>query len=89
MLKLPHHGNDTSSFEFLNTTRPNYTVLTNNEIPNYTIIPISILQQIFKGKVYYVGGVSTTSEDVATSAIRLYLSENVLDNSEKKNTSFI
>jgi hypothetical protein len=83
VLKFPHHGNGTSSFEFLNTTRPNYTVLTNNEIPNYAIIPISILQQIFKGKVYYVGGVSTTSEDVATSAIRLYLSENALDNSEK------
>ena len=83
MLKLPHHGTDSSSFEFLNTTRPNYTVITNNEFPNYAIIPTSILQQIFKGKVYYVGGVSTTSENVATSAIRLYLSENVLDNSEK------
>ena len=83
MLKYPHHGNNKSSFEFLNTTRPNYTVITNNEIPNNSIIPISILQQIFKGKVYYFGRVSTTLEDVATSAIRLYLSENVLDNSEK------
>ena len=80
MLKLSHHG---SSFEFLNTTRPNYTIITNYEIPNDLIIPISILQQIFGGKVYYVGGVSTTTKDVATSAIRLYLSEDVLDNSEE------
>ena len=80
MLKLSHHG---SSFEFLNTTRPNYTIITNYEIPNDLIIPISILQQIFGGKVYYVGGVSTTTKDVATSAIRLYLSENALDSSEE------
>ena len=82
-LKLQHHGTGSSSFEFLNTTRPNYTVITNNEIPNYVIIPTSILQQIFGGKVYYVGGVSTTSEDVATSSIRLYLSQNILDKSEE------
>jgi len=83
MLKLSHHGTGSSSFEFLNTTRPNYTVITNYEIPSYVITPTAILQQIFGGKVYYVGGVSTTSEDVATSAIRLYLSENALDSSEE------
>jgi len=83
MLKLSHHGTGSSSFEFLNTTRPNYTVITNYEIPNYVITPTAIIQQIFGGKVYYVGGVSTTSEDVATSAIRLYLSENILDSSEE------
>ena len=83
MLKLSHHGTGSSSFEFLNTTRPNYTVITNYEIPSYVITPAAILQQIFGGKVYYVGGVSTTSEDVATSAIRLYLSENALDSSEE------
>ena len=82
-LKLSHHGTGSSSFEFLNTTRPNHTVITNNEIPNYFIIPTSILQQIFGGKVYYVGGVSTTSENVVTSAIRLYLSQNILDNSKE------
>ena len=83
MLKLSHHGTGSSSFEFLNTTRPNYTVITNYEIPKYVITPTAILQQIFGGKVYYVGGVSTTSENVATSAIRLYLSENALDSSEE------
>lgn len=82
-LKLSHHGTGSSSFEFLNTTRPNYTIITNNEIPNYSIIPTSILQQIFGGKVYYVGGVSTTWEEIATSAIRLYLSQNILDNSKE------
>ena len=83
MLKLSHHGTGSSSFEFLNTTRPNYTVITNYEIPNYVITPTAILQQIFGGKVYYVGGVSTTTKDVATSVIRLYLSENALDSSEE------
>ena len=82
-LKMSHHGYGTSSFEFLNITRPNYTIITNREINKYSIIPISILQQRFGGKVYYVGGVSKTKEDVATSAIRLYISDNKLDNSEE------
>ena len=83
VLKMSHHGYGTSSFEFLNITRPNYTIITNEEINKNSLIPISILQQRFGGKVYYVGGVSKTKEDVATSAIRLYLSENILDNSEE------
>ena len=83
VLKMSHHGYGTSSFEFLNITRPSYTIITNEEINKNSFIPISILQQRFGGKVYYVGGVSKTKDDVATSAIRLYLSENILDNSEK------
>ena len=41
------------------------------------------MQQKVGGKVYYVGGVSTTSENVANSAIRLYLYENVFDTSKE------
>ena len=83
ILKMSHHGVSYSSFDFLNATRPNFTIITNNKLQNLSVIPITILQQIFRGKVYYVGGVSTTTKNVSTSAIRLYLSENVLDNSVK------
>ena len=82
VLKMSHHGTGSSSFEFLNITRPNYTVITNYEIPDYAITPTAFLQQIIGGKVFYVGAVSTTTQDVSTSAIRLYLSEDILDNSE-------
>ena len=83
VLKMAHHGIGCSSFDFLNATRPNFTIITNNQVQNLSIVPISIIQQIFGGKVYYVGGVSTTTKNVSTSAIRLYLSENVLDDSAK------
>ena len=83
VLKMSHHVHSTSSFELLNITRPNYTIITNDEINKNSTIPIPILQQRFGGKVYYVGGVSTTKEEVATSEIRLILSENFLDNSEE------
>jgi len=83
-LKMAHHGCSYSSFEFLNITRPKYTVITNSQVTDFAIMPINILQQMFGGKVYYVGGVSTTSKDVATSAIKLYIYEKLFENSEKK-----
>ena len=82
VLKMSHHGNGDNSFEFLNITRPNYTVITNYRFPDYAIIPTAFLQQKAGGEVYYVGGVATTTEDVENSAIRLYLAEDVLDESE-------
>ena len=88
-LKMAHHGGSYSSFEFLNATRPKYTIITNRKVPNFAIIPINILQQMFGGKVYYVGGVSTTSKDVATSAIKLYIYEKLFENSKKNNISCI
>ena len=81
-LKMSHHGMGDSSFEFLNTTRPNYTVITNFRFPDYAITPTAFLQQKCGGKVYYVGGIPTTTEDLANSAIRLYLAEDLLDHSE-------
>ena len=81
-LKMSHHGNGDSSFEFLNTTRPNYTVITNWRFPSYAIIPTAFLQQKAGGKIFYVGGIATSTEDVANSAIRLYLAEDLLDTSE-------
>lgn len=82
LLKCSHHGAGSSSFEFLNITRPTYTIITNNEFPSYFYLPTAFLQQIVGGKVYYVGGVPTTTEDVENSAIRLYLSEDISDDSE-------
>ena len=82
VLKMSHHGSGDSSFEFLNTTRPNYTVITNYRFPDYAITPTAFLQQRVGGKVFYVGGVATTSEDVANSAIRLYFAEDILDTNE-------
>ena len=41
------------------------------------------MQQIFGGKIYYIGGVLTTTKDIDTSTIRLYLSGNALDSSEE------
>lgn len=83
LLKMSHHGTGSSSFEFLNITRPNYTIITNYEFPDYAITPTAFLQQRVGGKVFYVGGVSTTTENIPNSAIKLYLSENVLDTSEE------
>ena len=82
LLKMSHHGMGDSSFEFLNTTRPNYTIISNFKFPDYANIPTAFLQQKCDGKVYYTGGVPTSSEDVANSAIRLYLIEDLLDSSE-------
>ena len=83
LLKMSHHGYGDTSFEFLNITRPNITIITNYIFPSLSIIPAAFLQQKVGGKVYYVGGVSTTSENVANSAIRLYLYENVFDTSKE------
>ena len=86
VLKMSHHGFGDNSFEFLSTLRPKYSIIMNYQFPDYILVPTAFLQQICGGEVYYVGGVATTTEDVANSAIRLYLSEDLSD--EDENTKY-
>ena len=87
VLKMSHHGFGDNSFEFLSTVRPNYSIIMNYEFPKYILVPAAFLQQIVGGEIYYTGGVSTTTEDVENSAIRLYLYEDTSDDSEDKKYS--
>ena len=87
ILKMSHHGFGDNSFEFLSTVRPNYSIIMNYEFPKYIFVPAAFLQQIVGGEIYYTGGVSTTTEDVENSAIRLYLYEDTSDDSEDKKYS--
>ena len=82
LLKMSHHGTGSSSFEFLNITRPSYSIITNFKFPDYALFPTAFLQQIVGGEVYYTGGIPTATEDAANAAIRLYLSEDVSDDDE-------
>ena len=82
VFKMSHHGFGDNSFELFSTLRPKYSILMNYEFPSYIVVPTAFLQQVVGGEVYYSGGVATSSEDVANSAIRLYLSEDVSDDDE-------
>lgn len=82
VLKMSHHGMGDNSFEFLNTTRPSYMIITNFKFPDYALIPTAFVQQKCDGKVFYVGGIATTTEEVANSAIRLYFAEDIVETSE-------
>ena len=82
LLKLSHHGTGSSSFEFLNITRPNYTVITNHKLPDYAIIPVSFLQQRIGGQAFYYGNIKKSSQSVPESAIRAYITEDLYDISE-------
>ena len=83
LLKMSHHGFGDNSFELFNTTRPKYTIISNYRFPDYSFVSTAFLQQICGGKVYYTGGVPTTTEDVANSAIRVELIEDIVDTSEE------
>ena len=87
VFKMSHHGFGDNSWELFTTLRPKYSIIMNYEFPKYILVPAAFLQQIVGGEIYYTGGVSTTTEDVENSAIRLYLYEDTSDDSEDKKYS--
>ncbi len=71
ILKLAHHGYSESSYEFLSTTKPDYVVISNTKVQDYSNQLINYLHDSFNTKIYLTGNVSGTSEKVELSAIKL------------------
>ena len=71
ILKLAHHGYSESSYEFLSTTKPDYVVISNSNIPSYTNQLINYMKDTLKSKIYLTQYVSGTSQSVEKSAIKL------------------
>ncbi len=76
ILKLAHHGYSESSYEFLSSARPDYVVISNNNVPDYGKNLVAYLQQIIKSKVYLTGNVKSATDKVDQAAIKLYLVNN-------------
>ena len=72
ILKLAHHGYSESSYEFLSTTKPDYVIISNTHIPNYSNQLINYMKYNLNSKIYLTQYVSGTTENVENSAIKLH-----------------
>ena len=69
ILKLAHHGFSETSCEFLLRTKPDYVVISNTHIHDYSLI--NYMKDNFNPKIYLTQNVPGTSENVELSAIKL------------------
>ena len=75
ILKLAHHGYSESSYDFLSTTKPDYVVISNTHIPNYSSQIISYLKGSLGATIYLTQNIPGTTKNVGKSAIKLEFSE--------------
>ena len=76
ILKLAHHGYSETSYEFLSKTKPDYIIITNNHIPDYSHQIIAYAKENFNSKIYLTHNIKSTSESIEKSAIKLFLNKN-------------
>ena len=70
ILKLAHHGITESSCEFLLTTKPDYVVISNKNVPNYSLI--NYMKDNFNPKIYLTGNSPGNTQNDEPSAIKLH-----------------
>ena len=70
ILKLAHHGITESSCEFLLATKPDYVVISNKNVPNYSLI--NYMKDNFNQKIYLTGNAPGDNQNDEPPAFKLY-----------------
>ena len=65
VLKLSHHGYSETSFDFLNITKPDYVIISNEKFYNHTFYLVKYMEVNFNPKIY-------STSIIKEPAIRLY-----------------
>jgi len=58
VLKLNHHGYSGASYNYVSTLRPNYVIISNENIPLFANAPIAYMKEKFNTISYYTGSVA-------------------------------
>ena len=82
ILKLSHKGYCKLSYEFLLKTKPNYIIISNTHIKQYTNQLIIYIKNKINSKIYLTENISGNSKNIENSAIKLNFNE-------EKNFNFI
>jgi hypothetical protein len=86
ILKLAHHGITESSREFLLATKPDYVVISNKNVQNYSLI--NYMKDNFNQKIYLTGNAPGDTQNDEPPAFKLYFltgeKEFLLSDTERK-----
>ena len=70
ILKLAHHAISESSLQFLSTTKPDYVVISNKNVPKNSFPLINYMKETFNPKIYLTGNAKTENGE-PSAAIKL------------------